>query len=121
MSLTLAASSDDRARAIRDHLLPRVRANGLLELQRDTVRLIVWEPPPWLIRHWTPFNEPSLDEAASPGYRQAVKRQRAGADLGYGLEVWRGDRLMSVLWADDGSFLVERFVRGPWEDEALAL
>jgi hypothetical protein len=26
-----------------------------------------------------------------------------------------------ILWADDGVFEVISFVRGPWEDEALAL
>jgi hypothetical protein len=29
--------------------------------------------------------------------------------------------VLSVLWADDGSFEVGSFVRGSWEDEALVL
>jgi hypothetical protein len=33
----------------------------------------------------------------------------------------RDHLLLSVPWADDGTFDVDRFVRGPWEGEALAL
>jgi len=29
--------------------------------------------------------------------------------------------VLGVLWADDGASEVVAFVRGPWEDEALAL
>jgi hypothetical protein len=50
-----------------------------------------------------------------------VERQHATADLPYGLEVWHGAKVLSVLWADDGRFEVASFVRGPWEDLALAL
>ena len=121
MNLRLVSSGDERALAIRDHLLPLIRESGRLELQRDTVRLTSLELHPWLFRHWTPFNELSPGEAASPGYRHAVERQRSRSNLPYGLEVWRDDRLLCILWADDGSFAVEDFVRGPWEDEALAL
>jgi hypothetical protein len=46
---------------------------------------------------------------------------RPGARLPYGLEVWRGAKVLSVLWADDGAFEVASFVRGAWEDEALGL
>jgi hypothetical protein len=35
--------------------------------------------------------------------------------------VWRDFKVLSVLWADDGSFEVDSFVRGSWEDEALVL
>jgi hypothetical protein len=42
-------------------------------------------------------------------------------DLPYGLEVWRGAKVFSMLWADDGRFEIATFVRGPWEDLALAL
>jgi hypothetical protein len=29
--------------------------------------------------------------------------------------------VFSMLWADDGRFEIATFVRGPWEDLALAL
>ena len=40
MTLTLVSSGDDRALAIRDHLVPLVRLSGSQEVQRDSVRLI---------------------------------------------------------------------------------
>ena len=122
MSLRLVSTSDDRALAIRDHLLPIVRERGTLENQRGPVRPITLEVDPWAFRHWTPFNELSPAEASSPGYRHAVERQHTKPDLPYGLEVWRhGVKMLSVLWADDDAFQVVSFVRGPWEDEALQL
>lgn len=121
MSLKLVASNDDRALAIRDHLLLLVRRGGWLEVQRDLVRVVTLEQAPWVIHHWTPFNELQCGEASSPGYRHAVERQRAAPDLPYGLEVWHGMKVLRVLWAEDGRSEVESFVRGPWEDLALAL
>lgn len=121
MSPKLVASNDDRVLAIRDHLLRLVRQDGALEVQRGLVRLVTWEQAPWVIHHWTPFNELQPGEASSPGYRHAVERQRSTPDLPYGLEVWHGVKVLSVLWADDGRFEVANFVRGPWEDQALAL
>ena len=122
MALRLVSSGDDRALAIRDHLVPVVRGRGMLELQRGLVRLVALRTGPWTIEHWTPFGELSPDEASSPGYRHAVERQRAGPDLPYELDVWRdGARVLGVLWSDDGAYEVAAFVRGPWEDEALAL
>jgi len=121
MILKLVASSDDRALAIRDHLLPLVRQRGELEVQRDLVRVISLKQAAWVIRHWTPFNSLQPEEASSPGYRHAVERQHATLDLPYGLEVWHGVNVLRVLWADDGRFEIARFIRGPWEDLALAL
>ena len=122
MHLKLVSSSDDKALSIRDHLLPLVRDRGTLECQRDAVRLIALQLGPWLFNHWTPFNQLCPEEASSPGYRHALARQHTRPDLSYGLEVWRDDgKVLSVLWAEDGSFAVDSFVRGSWEDEALAL
>jgi hypothetical protein len=121
MSLRLVASNNDRALAIRDHLLLLVRQNGKLEVQRGVVRLVTWEHAPWVVHHWTPFNELQPGEASSPGYRHAVERQHATLDLPYGLEVWHGVKVLKMLWADDGCLAVASFVRGPWENLALAL
>ena len=122
MALRLVSSGDDRALAIRDHLVPIVRGRGMLELQRGLVRLVALRTGPWTIEHWTPFGELSPDEASSPGYRHAVERQRTRPDLPYGLDVRHdGARVLGVLWSEDGASQVAVFVRGPWEDEALAL
>ena len=99
MTLKLVASNEDRALAIRDHLLLLVRQSGGLEVQRDLVRLVTLEQAPWVIQHWTPFNDLLPGEASSPGYRRAVERQHATLDLPYGLEVWHGAKVLSVLWA----------------------
>ena len=121
VNLRLVSSSDDRALAIRDHLLPLVRERGMLENQRGPVRLIVLQVGPWIFNHWTPFSELSPREASSPAYRHALERQRTRPDLPYGLDVWHSAKVLGVLWADDGAFEVVTFVRGPWEDEALKL
>ena len=122
MALRLVSSGDDRALAIRDHLVPIVRERGMLELQRGLVRLVALRTGPWTIEHWTPFGELSPDEASSPGYRHAVERQRTRPDLPYGLDVRHdGARVLGVLWSEAGASQVVVFVRGPWEDEALAL
>jgi len=121
MPLQLISSSDDRALLIRDRVLPLVRERGTLQTQRDAVRLTELRMPPWLFRHWTPFNELNAGEAASPGYRRAVERQRSRPELVYGLEVWLAARMLQVLWSDDGRVEVASFVRGAWEDAALAL
>jgi hypothetical protein len=122
MALRLASSGDGRALAIRDHLVPLVREHGTLELQRGPVRLVALRTAPWAVEHWTPFGELSAGEASSPGYRHALERQRTRRDLPYGLDLWRdGSQVLGILWSDDGAYEVAVFVRGPWEDEALAL
>lgn len=121
MSLTLVSSGEDRALAIRDHVLTVVRARGRLQIQRGPLRQTVLETGPWIISHWTPFNALLPEEASSPGYRHALERQHTRPDLPYGLEIWRGEKVLSVLWSDQGLFEVATFVRGSWEEEALKL
>ena len=122
MNLRLVSSGDDRALAIRGHLVPLARSGGTLEVQRGSVRLTTFRTGPWTLEHWTPFNDLAPEEASSPGYRHALGRQHTGPDLPYGLDVWHaGAKVLSVLWADGGVSEVASFVRGAWEDEALAL
>ena len=122
MALTLVSSGDDRALAIRDHLVPLVRLSGSQEVQRDSVRLISLQMGLWSITHWTPFNELASGEACSPGYRHALERQQVASSLPYGMEVSHdGIKVLSILWADDGAWEVTAFHRGHWEDAALSL
>ena len=118
--LRLVASSD-RALALRDHLLPLVRGQGRLQVQRDVVRVIALELEGWFISHWMPINDLAVDRAASPVFRRALEQQRSRPDLPYGLEVRRGAEVLRVLWNDHGAFAVPCFIRGAWEDEALSL
>ena len=122
MTLRLVSSGDDRAVAIRDHLVPLVRLRGSQEVQRDSVRLISLQQGPWIITHWTPFNELASGEASSPGYRHALGRQQSAPSLPYGMDVsYIGTKVLSILWADNGDWEVTSFLRGPWEDDALGL
>lgn len=121
MSLTLISSGDERALAIRDHLLTVVRARGRLQMQHGPLRLIVFESDPWVVNHWTPFNALSAEEASSPGYRNALARQHMLPDLPYGLDVWHEEKVFSILWSDEGAHDLAVFVRGAWEEEALKL
>ena len=124
MNLWLISDSDGRVIAIRDHILPLLRRSGTVQVQRDSVRLTELRTGVWALRHWTPFNELGQSEAASPGYRHAIERQRARRTMPYGLDIWHGTELakvLRVLWADDDTIEVVSFVRGSWEEEALAL
>ena len=121
MTLRLVSDSDDRARALRDHVMPLLRDQGTLLSQRDVVRLIVLRRDGWLFRHWTPFNDLPPEEAASPGYRHAVARQHTRVDMAYGLEIHQQELLLRIQWADAGTIAVPTFVRGDWEDTLLKL
>jgi len=125
MSLRVAASGDARVLAIRDHVLPLVRAHGTLEDlegKNSTLRLIVLERGSWRFTHWTPFNSLAPTDASSPGYRHALERQRTRPNLPYGLDIWyEGAKVLSLLWADEGSLEIVELVRGNWEEAALAL
>src|ERR1035441_4853637 len=81
MTLRLVASGNERALAIRDHVLPLLRREGILEVQRDTVRLVEHRMEPWVFRYWTPFSALVPGEASSPGYRHAIERQHTRPDL----------------------------------------
>ena len=124
MNVRLISNSDDRALAIRDHILPLLRGHGAVQVQRDAVRLTELRMGVWAFRHWTPFNELRADEASSPGYRHAVERKRTRPALPYGLDIFHGaarERVLLILWAEDGTIEVPDFIRGPWEEEAFRL
>ncbi len=125
MTLKVSTHGDAKALALRDHILPIVRRQEILEdLDRKdgSLRLLVLEQRPWRFVHWTPFNALVPTEAASPGYRHALARQHTRPDLPYGLDVWHdGANVLRLLWADAGAFEVVNFVRGAWEDATLTL
>jgi hypothetical protein len=121
MVVRLVHWNEDRAAAIRDHVLPLIRMRGSLQPQGEVVRLITWRVGGWRLNHWTPFNELTVGEASSPGYRHALQRQHASSALGYGLEIWSDRKLFSVIWDDGRAIDVVSFERGDWEQEVLAL
>jgi len=122
MNLRLVTTDTGRAIAIRDHILPLLRQDGTVEVQRDVVRLTELRIRDWVFRFWTPFNELGREEASSPGYRHAIERQRSRKSLPYGLDIWEGTALVfRIQWSDDGTVDVASFDRGQWEDEVLRL
>jgi len=122
MNLRLVTTDTGLAIAIRDHILPLLRQDGTVEVQRDVVRLTELRIRDWVFRFWTPFNELGREEASSPGYRHAIERQRSRKSLPYGLDIWEGTaRVFRIQWSDDEIVDVASFVRGQWEDEVLRL
>jgi hypothetical protein len=121
MALELVSDSGDRARVLRNHVMPLLRERGSLLSQRDVVRVIELRLGSWVFRHWTPFNDLAPEEAASPGYRHAVARQHTRPDLPYGLDIRQQMLLLRVQWADEHAIDVTTFVRSDWEDELMKL
>jgi hypothetical protein len=117
----LVARDDTRPLQIRDHLLPLIRERGSVGVQAGALRLTTYEHGPWTFNHWTPFNDLTADEAASPSYRSALARQHSTPDLLYGLDVWRGLKVLSMLWSDTGAYKIVSYSPGAWEEEALTL
>jgi hypothetical protein len=120
-AVSLVRSDDKRALLIRDHLLPLIREEGEVEVQSGALRLTTLDRGPWTFNHWTPFNDLAAEEASSPSYRAALARQHSLPDLPYGLDVWRGLKVLSLLWSDTGDYKIVSYSPGAWEDEVLLL
>jgi hypothetical protein len=120
----MSATSDptERAVAIRDHLLPLIQEHGAAqEISGPPVRMMVWKVGNFTFTLHSPANPWQVETPASAAYEQALARQRAKPMPAWGLDVWHGDKVLSLRWDDPGAFEVVRFIRGPWEDAALAL
>ena len=89
MTLRLIASGNERALAIRDHVLPLLRRDGVLEVQRDTVRLIELRLDPSIFRAWTPFSAllPSGQRHPAIAMRSAAQARGRTCRMG-----WRSGR-----------------------------
>jgi hypothetical protein len=90
MTLRLASSGDDRALAIRDHILPLLREYGTLEVQRDTVRVVELRIGAWTFRHWTPFNDLAPGEASLT--RLSTRGREAAHEAGFAIRARRVSR-----------------------------
>ena len=95
----------ERAVAIRDYLLPLIREHGAAqEISGPTGDIAVWKAGNFTFA----LHSPRLDGGGKPM-------------SAWGLDVWHGDKVLSLRWDDPGAFEVVSFTRGPWEDAALAL
>jgi hypothetical protein len=97
------AAGEQDAKKLWEHLYALVRSHGVREPVDAAHDLMTLTIGGWTINHWAPAAE------TEP------------AELPYGLDVWRGLKVLSVQWSTDGAFKVASFMRGAWEDEALAL
>ena len=112
-----------RALAIRDHLLPLIRAQGVMEELGGSgprmARMVVWRTGLFAFALRSPFTP--WPDAAPLSYGAALAKQRASPLMPWGLDVWHGRKVLSLQWDDAGRVEVISFNRGPWEDEALSL
>ena len=103
-----------RALAIRDHLLPLIRARGAIhESSESGLRVVVWRTGRFDFLLRSPFAP--LPDAAPKSYAASLFQ------LPWGLDVVRGCKVLSLQWDDAGRVEVISFTRGAWEAEALAM
>jgi hypothetical protein len=119
---------------LRDHALSILRQLGSYQPIGDT-KFLMWKGEAFSISHRTPFqkwdygpevaakflaakHELSLDQAKYAATLHGIKLPEV---LPYCLDIWRGGKVMSLEWADDGRAHIISFKRGPWEAEFPAL
>jgi hypothetical protein len=122
MTLRLVSSGDDRALAIRDHLVPIVRERGMWSFNAASCGWSPCGPAPGP----SSTGRPSASCPRTRRPRPATGTRWSGSARGRTCPTGStcgatGARVLGVLWSEDGASQVAAFVRGPWEDEALAL
>jgi hypothetical protein len=94
----------------------------------------MWRGDAFTILHRTPFQHRAVpDEAAKAlaakiggsvdeaKYAATLYGVKLPESLPYGLDIWRGKKVFSLEWADDGRSRIISFKREDWEAELLAL
>jgi hypothetical protein len=124
----------ETALQLRDHALSILRQHGRYEPVGDA-KFLMWNGEAFSISHRTPFQQwgygpdiaagslaatygLSLDQAKYAATLHGIKLPEV---LPYCLDIWRGKKVMSLEWADDGRSCIISFKRGEWEAEFLAL
>ena len=111
-----------RALAIRDHLLPLIRAQGAMEeIGGSGVRMTMWKAGRFAFALRSPFTAWGIKAPPPRSYSAAQAKQRANSVLPWSLDVWHGRKVLSLQWDDAGRVEVISFTRGPWEAEVLAM
>lgn len=133
MTMTSKPTKLDATLQLRDHALAIVRRHGSYQSAGEA-KFLIWRGEALSIMHQTPFQKwqdgdaavqalaakhgASLEEAK---YAAALHGLEFPEVLPYGLDIWRGKKVMSLEWADDGRARVISFKRGPWEADLLEL
>jgi hypothetical protein len=111
-----------RALAIRDHLLPLIRAHGfVLEAGGGSLRIVMWRAGRFRFALRGPPITPWPGTSPPGSYAAALARQRADPVPPWGLDVWHDRKVLSLRWDDAGRAEVISFNRGRWEAEALTI
>ena len=115
----LARGRVERAKALRDFVLPLIREEGTLE-RVGPAAVVLWRTHSWSFLYRTPFSRLPSSEAPALSYLHALLLQHVRPLLPYGLDVWHGPKVMSVEWNDIEFHLIS-FRSGPWEAELMNL
>ncbi len=110
----------EKAKIIRDHILPLIRMKGSV-VDISGIKVLMWDAPPWKFIHRTPFSP--VSQLKPSDYTEARLLQKRGGklNLGYSLDIWRGKKLFNVEWDQPDKLSIVSFMRGDWEDEVLAM
>ena len=103
----------DKSRAIelRDLALPIVARHGAWETVTCTcipgsrMNLRAYRDGEFVIMYRTPFQ-------AIP---KSPYQQNSPHDLPYGMDIWNGDKVLNIAWADDGRVELHGYKPGTWE------
>jgi hypothetical protein len=123
----------EAALQLRDHALSVLRRHGRHQPVGDA-KFLMWNDESFRLWLRTPFQqraEPdeatkklavkigaSVDEAK---YAATLHGLKLPEPLPYAIDIWRGKKVMSLEWADDGRANIVSFKRGLWEADFLAL
>jgi hypothetical protein len=133
--MTSKPTRTDTALQLRDHALSILRQHGSYQPTGDGQKFLMWKNE--LFGMWlrTPFqkwdtgpnvaarslaatHDLSLDQAKYAATLHGLKLPEV---LPYCLDIWRGRKVFSLEWADDGRSYIISFKRGAWEAEFLTL
>ena len=106
--------------AIRDHVLPLLRAHATIRPISGVGSAAWWEVNCFQFVLTTPFSD-FPDRPAARSYDEARLLQQSRKSFPYRLDVWHGKKVMSVEWTEDGRFRLISFWPGIWQAEALGI
>jgi hypothetical protein len=123
----------EAALQLRDHALTIVRRHGSYQ-QAGDAKFLMWNGDSFGMMHRTPFQKWDAPDVAAKSlaanlgtglghakYLAAQYGVKLPEVLPYCIDIWRGKKVFSLEWADDGRSRIINFKRGAWEAEFLAL
>jgi hypothetical protein len=114
----------ETALRIRDRALAILRQHGSYQSAGEALSIMhrtpfqKWQAGDTAVRALAAKHELALEEAKYAAVLHGIMLPEV---LPYGLDIWRGKKVFSLEWADDGRSHIINFKRGPWEAEFLEL